>query len=101
MHWSRIQSPALKKFADSQKERTSPDDEVLHHLLLRLQWEEVPKSIERVCVQYDETSNNIFFCAYSGRRFNSFVQFWDGVFNVGFSFASGSYYLSPEDHRVQ
>ena len=53
-----------------------------------------------VVLQHDETIN-IFFCAYSGRRFISFVQFWDGVFYDGFSFASESYSLSPEDHRVQ
>ena len=51
--------------------------------------------------QFDEQFYNTFFCAYSGRRFNSFVQFWDGVFNIGFSFASGSYNFSLEDHRVQ
>ena len=55
-----------------------------------------------VFVQFwDGGSNNIFFCVYSGGRFNSFVQFRDEVFKYGFSFASESHSLSPEDHRVQ
>ena len=49
-------------------------------------------------VQFWDRAFNIFFCAYSGRRFKvynvfscaysgrkeiySFVQFWDGVYNV-------------------
>ena len=79
-----------------------------------------------VALQHDETINNVFSCAYSGRReiynfvqfwdrvynsfscaysgrkeINSFAQFWGEVYNTGFSLASGSYNLSPEDHRVQ
>ena len=56
-------------------------------------------------VQFWDRAFNIFFCAYSGRReINNFVQFWDGVYNEKpsyFSFVSGNYNLSPEDHRVQ
>ena len=53
-------------------------------------------------VQFWDRAFNIF---YSGRReINNLVQFWDGVYNekpMHFSFVSGNYNLSAEDHRVQ
>ena len=53
-------------------------------------------------VQFWDGVYNSFSCAYSGRKeINSFAQFWGEVYNTGFSLASGSYNLSPEDHRVQ
>ena len=64
-----------------------------------LQYDE---TIIYISVQFWDGVYNSFSCAYSGRReINSFVQFWGEVYNTGFSFVSGNYNLSPEDHRVQ
>ena len=58
---ARIQSSATKKFADSLRNGLRPVDESKYNtFFLRLQWEEVLKSRDLVCVQLDEIKHYTF-----------------------------------------